>query len=284
MNDLEQLASDYYRIEKAIQFLAECCSKQPPLRQIAAAVHTDEYHFKRLFNRWARTAPQKFIPYLTQKYARRLVQEAFDFFEVVDTSNGFGPRRLSNLTVTLQPNISSPSSKKGRDLSISYGYHATPFGHCLLAVCRKGLCNLHFLQKNDQKHWAAWLKNYWPCASMRFEPDKTGRIVRQMFPLSSKAKSTALDVYVEGTRFQIAVWHALLNIPFGKAVTYESLACHLGIPGGARAVGNAVGKNPIPYLIPCHRVIRKNGVFGNYGGGKARKQAMLGWEAAQYDS
>ena len=169
-------------------------------------------------------------------------------------------------------------------MSIRYGYHPSPFGDCLLAVTSRGICALRFDQGGGRESLVEWLARQWPRAALASEPDATGPLIRRIFPFPDDRAPAPLHIHVKGTNFQIRVWEALVRIPFGQAVTYEDLARHLGIPRAARAVGNAVGANPIPFLIPCHRVLRKTGEFGNYGEGPARKKAILGWEAVRAEA
>jgi AraC family transcriptional regulator of adaptative response/methylated-DNA-[protein]-cysteine methyltransferase len=281
LDPLEQLSKDYYQIERAIQLLGQSRTAPITNQQIAAAIGRDELALERLFRRWALVDTQKFMQYLTKAYAKGLVRDAFEFCQEHDGSKVPDAGRLFNLIPAFQAVESGLHFQKGTNMDIHYGVHATPFGHCLLAICSQGICNLHFAEGQSPQYWESWLQNYWPSASLHYAPQVTASLITKVFSHSAKEKSGTLYLYAEGSRFQVAVWDALLKIPSGQVVTYEGLARHVGSPDGARAVGNAVGKNPIAFLIPCHRVIRKSGEFGHYGGGKARKKAMLGWEAAQ---
>ncbi|MBL0716163.1 MAG: methylated-DNA--[protein]-cysteine S-methyltransferase [Desulfosarcina sp.] len=192
-----------------------------------------------------------------------------------------GAGRLHDLFVTCEAVTPGEYRHKGQDLQIDYGFHSTPFGECLLAATARGLCNVSFVQKNGRETVLKDLKHQWPRAAIRHHPRNTAPLLEKVFAFSQERKPAPLHLYVKGTNFQIKVWEALLRIPLGEAVTYEDIARHIGRPQAARAVGNAVGRNPIPFLIPCHRVIRKMGDFGYYGGGPARKKALLGWESAR---
>jgi AraC family transcriptional regulator of adaptative response/methylated-DNA-[protein]-cysteine methyltransferase len=169
---------------------------------------------------------------------------------------------------------------KGLGLEITYGYHATPFGECMLATTDRGICGLKFVQNKERS--AAWasLKSKWQNAALIENPDATRPIVDRIFDPLAGQRTKPLHLLLNGTNFQIKVWEALIRIPMGAVVSYEDVAVSIGMPNASRAVGNAVGSNPIPFVIPCHRVIRKTAEFGNYGGGKARKLAILGWESA----
>jgi AraC family transcriptional regulator of adaptative response/methylated-DNA-[protein]-cysteine methyltransferase len=170
---------------------------------------------------------------------------------------------------------------KGEGLEIAYGYHATPFGECMLAKTDRGICSLDFVQNNDRRPVFASLEDRWQNATLIEDPDVTRPFVKRIFNPSEGQKSTPLHLVLSGTNFQIKVWEALIKIPMGAVVSYEDVAAHIGMPKASRAVGNAVGRNPVSFVIPCHRVIRKTAEFGNYGGGVARKLAILGWEAVR---
>jgi AraC family transcriptional regulator of adaptative response/methylated-DNA-[protein]-cysteine methyltransferase len=170
---------------------------------------------------------------------------------------------------------------RGEGLEIAYGYHATPFGECLLAKTDRGICGLCFVQNDDRRAVFASLEDRWQNATLIEDPDVTRPFVERIFDPSERQKSTPLHLVLSGTNFQIKVWEALIKIPMGAVVSYENVAAHIGMPKAFRAVGNAVGSNPVSFVIPCHRVIRKTAEFGNYGGGVARKLAILGWEAVR---
>ena len=169
---------------------------------------------------------------------------------------------------------------RGEGLAIEYGFHPSPFGRCLLALTDRGICGLSFVQEAPEETLVDRLRARWPGARISPRPETTGPVVDRIFSFPAAHEPAPLHLFVRGTNFQIQVWQALIRIPLGKAVTYEDVARHIGAPQSSRAVGNAVGRNPIPFLIPCHRVIRKMGEFGNYGEGPDRKKAILGWESA----
>ena len=169
---------------------------------------------------------------------------------------------------------------KGMGLKISYGIHPTPFGECLLAVSERGICGLDFISDDTRKQAMANLQNQWQEAVLNESNQKTKPYIDQIFAPNKPAGNTSIKLFLKGTNFQIKVWEALLRIPPGSLCSCEDIAAHIGKPTAARAVGNAVGANPVAYIIPCHRVIRKIGVFGNYAHGSSRKKAMIGWEAA----
>lgn len=276
-----QAAIDYKRIEKAIRFLAENFHSQPSLKEIARNIHMSEFHFQRLFTRWVGISPKRFLQFLTKEYAKTLLEKSINLLDVTYESGLTSPGRLHDLFVTCEAVTPGEYKTKGAGLEIAYGYHATPFGECMLAKTDRGICGLSFVQNTDRQSVFADLKNRWANARLVQEPEATRSFVKRIFNPSAEKNSAPLHLILNGTNFQIKVWEALIKIPMGAVVSYETVAAHIGMPKASRAVGNAVGSNPVSFVIPCHRVIRKTAEFGNYGGGVARKMAMLGWEAVQ---
>ncbi len=276
-----QAAIDYKRIEKAIRFLAENFHSQPSLKEIARNIHMSEFHFQRLFTRWVGISPKRFLQFLTKEYAKTLLEKSINLLDVTYESGLTSPGRLHDLFVTCEAVTPGEYKTKGAGLEIAYGYHATPFGECMLARTDRGICGLSFIQNTDRQSVFADLKNRWANARLVQEPETTRSFVKRIFNPSAEKNSAPLHLILNGTNFQIKVWEALIKIPMGAVVSYETVAAHIGMPKASRAVGNAVGSNPVSFVIPCHRVIRKTAEFGNYGGGVARKMAILGWEAVQ---
>jgi AraC family transcriptional regulator of adaptative response/methylated-DNA-[protein]-cysteine methyltransferase len=240
-----------------------------------------EFHFQRLFTRWVGISPKRFLQFLTKEYAKTLLEKSINLLEVTYESGLTSPGRLHDLFVTCEAVTPGEYKTKGAGLEIAYGYHATPFGECILAKTDRGICGLNFVQSGGRRPVFADFKNKWTNAKLVEDPQLTGPFVKQIFNPSEEKNSAPLHLILNGTNFQIKVWEALIKIPMGAVVSYESVAAHIGMPKASRAVGNAVGSNPVSFIIPCHRVIRKTAEFGNYGGGVARKMAMLGWEAIQ---
>jgi len=276
-----QAALDYERIEKAIQFLADNFHSQPNLKEIADKIHVSEYHFQRLFSRWVGISPKRFLQFLTKEYAKTLLEKSINLLDVTYESGLTSPGRLHDLFVSCEAVTPGQYKSRGEGVEIAYGYHATPFGECLLAKTDRGICGLNFVQNNDRRPVFASLEDRWQNATLIEDPDVTRLFVERIFDPSEGKKSTPLHLVLSGTNFQIKVWEALIKIPMGAVVSYENVAAHIGMPRASRAVGNAVGSNPVSFVIPCHRVIRKTAEFGNYGGGIARKLAILGWEAVR---
>ncbi len=281
MTTMEMLEEDYARVEKAIRFIEAHALRQPSLAEIASSVDLSEFHFQRLFSRWVGISPKRFLQFLTKEHARKLLEESRDVLSVTYDAGLSSPGRLHELFVTCEAVTPGEVKNRGEGLTIEYGFHPSPFGRCLLARTERGICGLSFVQ--DELPEAALVRHLrarWTGARVVEAPESTVGLSRQIFAFPQQHASAPLHLFVRGTNFQIQVWQALIRIPFGKAVSYEDIARHIGMPAASRAVGNAVGSNPIPFLIPCHRVIRKLGEFGNYGEGPERKKAILGWEAA----
>lgn len=276
----ELLESDYARVEQALAFLHENYHRQPTLEEIASSVSLSEYHFQRLFSRWVGISPKRFLQYLTKEHAKELLAQSDDLLSVAYEAGLSGPGRLHDLFVSCEAVTPGEYKAQGAGLQIAYGFHMTPFGECLVGATERGICALNFLYSSSHGQALERLQRNWPQAEVIEDPARTRPLVEQIFGLSHQPPGAPLSLYLKGTNFQIKVWEALLRIPPGSAVSYETVARAIGRPHSVRAVGNAVASNPIQYLIPCHRVIRKMGEFGNYQGGIPRKMALLGWEAA----
>ncbi|NUO81837.1 methylated-DNA--[protein]-cysteine S-methyltransferase [candidate division KSB1 bacterium] len=275
-----QSAEDYQRIANAITFIEKNFRRQPSLDEVAASVYLSEHHFQRLFSRWVGISPKRFLQFLTKEYAKKLLAHSSNLLDVTFASGLSSPGRLHELFVTCEAMTPGEYKSEGEGLAISYGFHPTPFGECLLALTERGICALQFV-KQGRKQVLAWLKKKWPRARLQHAPAATQPYITRIFSVPRRKASRPLHLLVEGTNFQIKVWEALLKIPAGALVSYQDVAGYLGVPQASRAVGNAVANNPITYIIPCHRVVRKAGALGNYSGGATRKKALLAWEAAK---
>ena len=278
MNTYEQPSEDYRRVEQAIQYIETHYQRQPELREIAETIGLSEYHFQRLFTRWVGISPKRFLQFLTKEGAKELLEHSTN---VLDATYGVGlssPGRLYDLFVQTEAVTPGEYKARGAGLTIRYGFHPTPFGECLLGLTERGICHLGFTQSSREAALAN-LQADWQAASLLEDPSAGGPLIAQIISLERAADPIAL--FLAGTNFQIKVWEALLRIPSGSVYTYEGLAAEIGQPSAARAVGTAVGRNPVAVLIPCHRVIHKMGKFGNYRYGSARKKALLVWETAQ---
>jgi AraC family transcriptional regulator of adaptative response/methylated-DNA-[protein]-cysteine methyltransferase len=271
---------DYQRIEKAIQFLAQNYHHQPSLDEVARSVNLSEYHFQRLFRRWAGISPKRLVQFLTLEHAKQLLEESRSVLDAAYDAGLSSPSRLHDLFVNVEAMTPGEFKAKGAGLEINFGFHPSPFGECLLAVTERGICGLGFVKDGGRAQALEDFKRRWPAAAFREDFQKTRTYIGRIFGSKKRNGAHPMKLLLMGTNFQIKVWEALLRIPPGSVVCYEDLARRLGKPSAARAVGSAVGRNPISFLIPCHRAIRKMGITGDYHWGAARKKAILAWEAA----
>jgi len=280
IQNFTQSSDDYQRVEKAILFIEKNFRRQPALEEIAASIPLSEHHFQRLFSRWVGISPKRFLQFLTKEYAKKLLEKSNNLLDVTYETGLSSPGRLHELFVSCEAVTPGEFKNEGAGLRMQYGFHPTPFGECLLAITARGICGLYFVKNNNRAEALQSLKRKWRQASFELAPEATRPHVHKIFFEEWQKTSQPLHLFVKGTNFQIKVWEALLKIPMGQIVSYEDLAHYLGMPKASRAVGNAVANNPISFIIPCHRVVRKAGEIGNYLGGPARKKALLGWEAA----
>lgn len=274
--------ADYTRIEKAIRYLEGNFRRQPGLGEIAGSTGLSAYHFHRLFTRWAGISPKRFLQFLTAEYARGLLMESTGVLEAAYESGLSGPGRLHDLIVNVYAVTPGELKWEGEGLTIRYGVHPSPFGDCLLAVTDRGICALAFLPGRRAGEAVEELRTRWGNADLVRDPGATKAVAERIFVPSRRGDTSPLNVIVKGTNFQVKVWEALVRIPPGSAASYEEIADRIDAPGAVRAVGNALARNPVAFLIPCHRVIRKTGAFGEYRWGPARKKAILAWEAATF--
>ncbi len=273
--------TDYQRVEQAIRYLDEHYKEQPPLREVARAVDLSEYHFQRLFRRWAGISPKRFVQYLTAQYTSSLLQESTTTLDATYAGGLSSPSRLHELFINVY--AMSPAQRKtgGTGMTIKYGIHRCTFGLCVIGITDKGVCWFSFAQDGGTQSAVRELQDEWPNARFMTDERATATTVDRIFRGTDTGARFTLDL--KGTNFQIQVWRALLELPVGTVVSYQELARRAGCARSTRAVASAVARNPIAYLIPCHRVIRSTGVIGNYRWGPTRKQAILAWEAARVD-
>lgn len=277
-----QSIEDYVRVEQAILFLEQNFRRQPTLKEIAHNIGLSEHHFQRLFSRWAEISPKRFLQFLTLEHAEKLLTESSNLLDVTYETGLSSPGRLHDLFVTCEAVTPGEYKKQADGLTIIYGFHPSPFGECLLAMTERGVCGLEFVPEGEQTAVLEDLKQNWARATFIEDPDRTQPFAELIFdPVKEKQ---ALPVVLKGTNFQIKVWQALLKIPAGAVVSYNDIAALIGQPKAARAVGNAVARNPIGFVIPCHRVIRKVGHVGDYHWGAVRKRVILAWESAQVET
>jgi len=271
---------DYQRIAQAIHFLEQRKLDQPTLDEVAEHIGLSPFHFQRLFRRWAGVSPKRFLQFLTVEHAKQLLRCSTS---VLDTSlevGMSGPGRLHDLMVSVEAVTPGEFKASGKGIKISYGLHDTPFGTSLIGLTERGVCHLAFVEMDFVDSAVDELKKNWPEADIVEDNTSTQNIVSRIFGERKPGKEQPIPLLLRGTNFQLKVWQALLKIPEGALASYHHLAGHLDNPTASRAIGNAVGRNPIAYLIPCHRVLRSNGELGGYRWGTARKKVMLARELA----
>lgn len=268
---------DYARIARAIRFLEARRRERPSLEEVARAVHLSPFHFERLFVRWAGVSPKKYLQYLTKEHARALLKSSATVLDAAHECGLSGPGRLHDLLVTFEGVTPGSMRSRGEGLEIIHGVGDSPFGPCLAGLTEKGICMLHFL--DEASAGEAMLAEEWPRARLVRDDRAVGLLVRRIFEKPAGEGREGLKLFLKGTEFQLAVWQALLRIPPGSVTTYQAIARSLGRTTASRAVGTAIGSNPIGYLIPCHRVLKSTGDISGYRWGVERKTAMLFREA-----
>lgn len=266
-------------MESIIHWLDHHHEDQPTLRDMAASIGVGELTLQRLFSRWAGISPKRFLQFLTLEHNKTLLRNSHSILSAGESSGLSSVSRVHDLFVNCHAATPGEYRRGGAGLEIRYGFHDTPFGECLVAANDRGLCNLLFVADGREAALND-LAAHWPAAATSHDQRTTRGFAERVF---SRPWSThePLYVHLKGTGLQIQVWQALLKIPEGRLISYEDLARASGAPRAVRAVANAVARNPIHYLIPCHRVIRKTGAFGGYHGGLQRKKALIAWEGGR---
>lgn len=279
---LMSIAGNYHydQVAKAIDYLYEHFREQPSLEEVASQVNMSAFHFQRVFTEWAGISPKRFLQYLTTDYLKQRLEGFHNLLDAADAAGLSGQSRVYDLFVTLEAVTPQEYKDRGTGIAIDYGFHNTPFGEAIVGVTERGVCHLSFLADGDKNNAVAGLEMAWENAALKRNDTMTEKTISTIFNLAS-TKDQKLSILVKGTNFQVKVWNALLQIPMGSITTYQSIAAGIGQPKALQAVGSAVGANPVAYLIPCHRVIRKSLVIGEYHWGTERKKAMLGWEMAK---
>lgn len=268
---------NYQRIEQAIQYLEKNFQRQPELDEVAENVHLSPFHFQRIFTEWAGISPKRFLQFLTVDFLKDKLAQSRNIVEAAEAAGLSSQSRVYDLFTTLEAVTPQEYKQHGSGIGVSYGFHATPFGLCLIGVTERGICWLSFLAADeDPRRALEEMKLHWHNSVFREDGSLTSAFVQQIFP--EKPTDKKLHLLVKGTNFQVKVWEALLRIPMGEVTTYQDIARTIQNPRALQAVGSAVGSNHIAYLIPCHRVIRKDGVLGEYRWTPSRKKSMIGWE------
>ncbi len=275
--------NDYQRIAAVIRYIDEHRTGQPSLDELAAQAGLSPFHFHRLFSAWAGVTPKDFLQCLTLAHARQLLREGESVLDAAFAAGLSGPGRLHDLTVSLDAATPGEIKSGGQGWTLRAGFADSPFGDCLVAESPRGICHVSFLQDGSTRESALLaLQAEWPHAVLHRDDAVAVNAVSTMFvPPHERRRGRSLRILVRGSLFQVRVWRALLAIPEGSLASYGGLAAGIGAPAAARAVGSAVAKNNIAWLIPCHRVIRETGVVGEYRWGSDRKRAMLAWEGAR---
>jgi len=273
---------NYERITTAIEYITQHFQSQPKLEEIAQHVHLSPFHFQRLFSEWAGVSPKQFLQYISLQHAKTLLaNKQATLFDTAHETGLSGTSRLHDLFVNIEGMTPGEYKQGGKNLAINYSYAESPFGHILVASTHKGICHMAFAEEEEEMAFAQ-LKKQFPNAQFRQIVDL---IQQNAFYIFTKDwdKLDQVKLHLKGTDFQLKVWEALLKIPLGALSTYGRIAQNIEKPKASRAVGTAIGSNPIAYLIPCHRVIRSTGEFGQYMWGATRKTAIIGWEASRLE-
>ncbi len=274
----EQEKTNFSRIAEAIGYIKDNFKEQPGLEEVAERIHLSPFHFQRLFTEWAGVSPKKFLQYITVAHAKKILKEnQATLFEAAFETGLSGTGRLHDLFVNIEGMTPGEYKNGGEDLSINYSFAESPFGNILVASTPKGICHIAFA--DDEPEALRGLQALFPNAAYRQMVDLTQQNALYIFTHDWQ-KLNQVKLHLKGTAFQLKVWETLLKIPMGRLSSYGDIAKQIQQPNASRAVGSAVGDNPVAFLIPCHRVIQSTGVFGEYHWGSLRKTAMIGWEAA----
>jgi AraC family transcriptional regulator of adaptative response/methylated-DNA-[protein]-cysteine methyltransferase len=280
-HDITPDGSDYETVRRVIEKISLDYRDQPSLEALAEEVGSTPTALQKLFTRWAGLSPKAFLQAVTLDHARRLLDQGMPLLETSFELGMSGPGRLHDLFVTHEAMSPGDYKTRGAGLTIRYGYHISPFGVALIMVTDRGLAGLSFNDPNEERAAFADMSGRWPNASYVEDMAATAPYAARIFEPQRWRSDQPLRVVLIGTDFQVRVWQALLRIPMGKACSYSSIAAGIGAPAASRAVGAAVGANPISFVVPCHRALGKSGALTGYHWGLTRKRAILGWEAGQ---
>ncbi|WP_346797131.1 methylated-DNA--[protein]-cysteine S-methyltransferase [Halomonas sp. Bachu 37] len=275
--------NDYERIEKALAYMVANTAQQPRLETVAAHVHLSVFHFQRLFCRYVGISPKRFLQALTLERGKCLIASSRSLLDTAHELGLSSGSRLYDHFVQLEAVTPGEHKGQGEGVEISYGVHPTALGELFVAVTPRGICRMGFVDATSADELLAKLSREWPRSTLSHCPESTRYAVDLLFAAAKQGTPGSISLHVTGTNFQIAVWRALLTIPDGQLASYSHLAQVLGSPKSSRAVGNAVGANPIALWIPCHRVVQQSGALGGYRWGVARKRLVQAWELAQLD-
>jgi AraC family transcriptional regulator, regulatory protein of adaptative response / methylated-DNA-[protein]-cysteine methyltransferase len=274
-------AADYEVVRRAIAYISEHWRAQPAIEAIAQAAGVAPTDLHHLFRRWAGLTPKAFLQAITLDHARRLLRESASVLDASYEVGLSGPGRLHDLFVTHEAMSPGEWKSGGEGLTITYGFHDSPFGTALVMATPRGLCGLAFADLGEERSALADMRSRWPRARIVEDHAGTAPLAARVFSPAAWRPDRPLRVILIGTDFEVRVWETLLAIPLGRAATYSGIAAKLGRPSAARAVGVAVGRNPVSFVVPCHRVLGRSGDLCGYHWGLTRKRAMLGWEAGR---
>jgi AraC family transcriptional regulator of adaptative response/methylated-DNA-[protein]-cysteine methyltransferase len=275
----EQTKTDYERVADAITYINTNFKQQPTLEQIAEAVHLSPFHFQKMFTDWAGVSPKKFLQYISLEYAKGLLKDKqTTLFDAAYETGLSGTGRLHDLFVNIEGMTPGEYKNGGENLQINYSFAESPFGNILIASTAKGICYMAFF--DDEALVIKDLTSHFPNAHYRQRTDLAQQNAMYIFT-HDWSKLHEIKLHLKGTDFQLKVWEVLLKIPMGELSTYGKIADAIQNPKASRAVGSAIGSNPVSFLIPCHRVIQATGAIGGYMWGPTRKAAIIGWEAAK---
>jgi AraC family transcriptional regulator, regulatory protein of adaptative response / methylated-DNA-[protein]-cysteine methyltransferase len=272
---------DYSVVRRAVAYISERWRAQPEVEAIAHAAGVTPGELHHLFRRWAGLTPKAFLQAITLDHARRLLRQSASVLDAAYEVGLSGPGRLHDLFVTHEAMSPGQWKAGGEGLTLAYGFHPSPFGIALVIATGRGLAGLAFADVGEEAAALDDMRGRWPRAEFRENAAGTTALARRIFEPKLWQRDRPLRVVMIGTDFEVRVWETLLKVPMGRATTYSDIAAHVHAPKAARAVGAAVGKNPISFVVPCHRVIGKSGDLTGYHWGLTRKRAMLGWEAGQ---
>lgn len=272
---------NYQRVAQAIDYIRQNFKAQPDLDEVARYLNLSPAHFQRIFTTWAGTSPKKFLQYISVEYAKSILKEQqATLFDAAFETGLSSTSRLHDLFISIEGMTPAEYRNGGRNLAINYSFASSPFGRLIVASTEKGVCYIAF-EENEEKAFTD-LKNRFLNADFHLESDEIQKNALTIFKDNSDSLSK-IKLHLKGTDFQLKVWESLLKIPMGRLSTYGNIAEQIGNPKASRAVGTAIGSNPVAFLIPCHRVIQSSGVFGGYMWGTTRKTAIIGWENAKTD-
>jgi AraC family transcriptional regulator of adaptative response/methylated-DNA-[protein]-cysteine methyltransferase len=278
----EQQQINYNRIAEAIDYIKNNFKEQPRLDELAEKMHVSPYHFQRMFTEWAGVSPKKFLEFITVEHAKKMLKDNnATVFDTAFETGLSGTGRLHDLFINIEGMTPGEYKNGGENLSINYSFAESWFGNILVASTEKGICYMAFA--DDEQGALSALKKTFPNAAYKQMVDLAQQNVLYIFT-HDWHKLHEIKLHLKGTVFQLKVWETLLKIPLGKLSTYGNIARQINLPKASRAVGTAIGSNPVAFIIPCHRVIQSSGVIGNYHWGSIRKTAMIGWESAQAQS